>query len=226
MDWDQQAVFEQVERIELREQQTKQYESYVVIGGILIAGVVAGYYLSRYLCPVSAREGKFYDVNTFITPNEPSIAVVATELQQGSIESNVVAALDYVHNAVTYTSDKKQFGLSEYWTFPVETLENGAGDCEDISFLLSSLLLALNLPSNTVRVSLGSKEGIGHAWVEVLLNDTWFILEGARGTITPKGEANGYSIDCYVYQNKCETLNAGRYGLHELLDPLEALALE
>lgn len=236
MDWDQQLITEQVERIEYQEQQTKRYEGYFVVGALIIAaGMVA--YRFRYLCPVSARGGKFYDVNSFLTPSEPAVHSVANQLKSGAIsnciyaaapitetECKVIEALSYVNRNITYVSDKKQYGMSEYWAFPVETLESGAGDCEDISFTIASILLALNLPSDRVRVALGAKDSIGHAWCEVLLNDEWFILEGARGTMIPKYEANGYSVDCYVYKNKCETLNSARYGLHNLLDPLEALS--
>ena len=226
--WNQQAVFEQNERIEHQEQQVKKYEQYFIIGGIIIAAGVILYHF-RDLCPLYLKNNDWIDVNSFITPNDPAIITVALQLQQqlslqASSEEKIRAALEFTHSNIRYISDREQFGISEYWTFPAETLENGAGDCEDISFTIASILLALNLPSGRVRVALGVKDSIGHAWCEVLLNDEWFILEGARGTMIPKYEANGYSVDCYVYKNKCETLNSARYGLHNLLDPLEALS--
>jgi len=222
MDWNQEAITEQVERLESRERQEKKYEGYFVIGAVVLAVGIIIYHF-RDMCPVSAREGKYFDVNDFITPDKVIIRTIATEIQQGSIESNVVAALEYVNQNVTYVSDKVQYGYDECWAFPVETLESGYGDCEDYSMLLASILLALNLPSETVRVSLGVKDGTGHAWTEVLL-DQWYVLEGARGIIIAVEDAKGYSVDCYVYRNKCETINAARYGLHNLVDPLEALA--
>ena len=231
------AIWWQTEKIETEKKRKEAYGEYFIIGSVIIAGVIVSYYFSKYLCPVSAREGRYFDVNLFLTPNEPAVQSVATKLKSGAIsncfyavapitetECKVHETLGYVHANITYTSDKKKHGLSEYWSFPKETLESGEGDCEDISFTIASILLALNLPSDRVRVALGVKDFIGHAWCEVLLNDKWFILEGARGTITPIEEAKGYSADCYVYQNKCKTLNAARYGLHNMLEPLEALS--
>ena len=226
--WNQQAVFEQNERIEHQEQQVKKYEQYFIIGGIIIAAGLILYHF-RDLCPLYLKNNDWIDVNSFITPNDPAIITVALQLQQqlslqASSEEKIRAALEFTHSNIRYISDREQFGISEYWSFPAETLESGAGDCEDIAFTIASLLLALNLPTDTVRVTLGSKDGTGHAWTEVLLNDQWYILEGARGTITAIEKTKGYSVDCYVYRNKCETLNTARYGLHNLVEPLEALA--
>ena len=230
VDWNQQAITEQVERIELRTRKEEIYKEYAIIAGVVV-GIGALMWVlrqTRYLsCPMYLSGGYSYvPVDYFITPSENVIVEIAQGLDSGTIEGNVSAALGYVNRNITYISDKKQHGLLEYWSLPRETLKSGYGDCEDFSFLLSSLLLALNLPADTVRVTLGSKDGIGHAWVEVLLNDEWFVLEGARGTMTRTSEADGYNADCFVYRNKCETLNVARYGLHHLVEPLEALALE
>ena len=228
-DWNQQAITEQVERIELRSRKEELYKEYAIIGGVVVGISVVIWFLrqTRYLsCPMYLSGGYSYvPVDFFITPSENVIEEIAQGLDSGTIEGNVSGALAYVNQNIIYISDKKQHGLLEYWSFPVETLESGYGDCEDIAFTLASLLLALDIPSDSVRVTLGSKDGIGHAWVEVLLNNEWHILEGARGTITLKSGTDGYSADCFVYRNKCETLNSARYGLHDLIEPLEALAL-
>lgn len=229
-DWEgnQKYIFEQVERTEEAEKRAEDYKSYLIIAGVVVGISAIAWFLrqTRYSCPMYLSGGYSYvPVDFFITPDEPVIVEIAQNLESDMTENNVTAALGYVCNSITYTSDKKQHGLLEYWSFPAETLESGYADCEDFSFLLSSILLALNLPTDTVRVALGSKDGTGHAWCEVLLNDQWYILEGARGTITAIEKAKGYSVDCYVYRNKCETLNIARYGLHNLLEPLEALAL-
>lgn len=234
VDWDQQAITAQVERIEAIKKKEALYKDYAIIGGVTLGIGAIIWFLrqTRYLsCPMYLSGGYSYvPVDFFVTPYEPSIMTVALQLQQqlplhASSEEKAKVALEFAHSGIRYVSDKKQHGLLEYWSLPKETLESSYGDCEDFAFLLSSLLLALDIPSDSVRATLGSKDGIGHAWVEVLLNDEWFVLEGARGTMTRMSEANGYSADCYVYRNKCETLNVARYGLHGLVDPLEALAL-
>jgi transglutaminase-like putative cysteine protease len=41
------------------------------------------------------------------------------------------------------------------WLFPDETLALKRGDCEDISFLIASLLIASGISPYTVRVAIG-----------------------------------------------------------------------
>ena len=45
----------------------------------------------------------------------------------------------FVQNAIDYADDK-QSGSDEYWKYPLETLRDGKGDCEDGSILLAALL--------------------------------------------------------------------------------------
>lgn len=42
--------------------------------------------------------------------------------------------------AIRYVSDLESTGQEEYWRFPVETLAEGVGDCEDSAILLAALL--------------------------------------------------------------------------------------
>jgi hypothetical protein len=43
------------------------------------------------------------------------------------------------------SADKRIYGTEEYWAFPTETIMQGAGDCEDTSFLCAALFKAANL---------------------------------------------------------------------------------
>ena len=45
----------------------------------------------------------------------------------------------FVQNAIDYQEDSS-FGSAEYWKYPLETLRDGKGDCEDGSILLAALL--------------------------------------------------------------------------------------
>lgn len=47
--------------------------------------------------------------------------------------------LDFVQSAVEYTEDSEQNKQEEYWSYPVETLYSGKGDCEDSSILLTAM---------------------------------------------------------------------------------------
>ena len=48
----------------------------------------------------------------------------------------------FVQDAVDYEEDDPNNGSGEYWKYPLETLLDGRGDCEDSSILLAALLTA------------------------------------------------------------------------------------
>lgn len=166
-----------------------------------------------------ARNGKII-LNTFITPDEQSVKYTAgyivSTLVRDSIEDRTVAAFNFVAINVIYTSDRTQFGKNDWWQYPVETLghvftdSNIArmyGDCEDSSFLLISLLLALGVPSSNVRVGISEI----HAWVEVKLGSVWYLFETTddkelNSFIPAKtivGKKHAYDVKVYVYDGGC-----------------------
>lgn len=159
-------------------------------------------------------------LNTFITPDEPAVKdtaeYIASTLVRNNIEDRVVAAFNFVAINVIYTSDRKRFGKSDWWQYPKETLghvftdSNIArmyGDCEDSSFLLASLLLAIGVPSSNVRVGISSV----HAWVECKLGNTWYLFESTHDkeldsfipARTVVGKKYVYAVKVYVYYGGC-----------------------
>jgi hypothetical protein len=58
-------------------------------------------------------------------------------------EQMVELALLFVQT-IPYTTDIESTGLQEYPRYPIETLVNGSGDCEDHAFLLAQLLNSMN----------------------------------------------------------------------------------
>lgn len=73
-------------------------------------------------------------------------------------------------------SDKELFGKEDYWQPPEEFEKRKAGDCEDFSLWTWRQLLALGVDARIVFGRHG-RFGIGHAWVEYVQNDTWYLLE-------------------------------------------------
>jgi len=70
-----------------------------------------------------------------VTANNIIIQRLAGELKtQEDIRS-------FVYQNIEYINDQKKYGY-EYPQYPIETLWNRSGDCEDMSYLLSSLLQA------------------------------------------------------------------------------------
>ena len=160
-------------------------------------------------------------LNSFFTPDEYSVKVAASRivdvLIRDTIEDRVAAAFNFVVSNITYTSDKKQFGKEDWWQYPNETLSqvltDGVvnkmyGDCEDSSFLFASLLLALGVPSSSVRVGLSNV----HAWTECKLGKKWYLFETTNDkileTFTPASNVVNssfvYGIKVYVYKDGCK----------------------
>ena len=52
--------------------------------------------------------------------------------------------LNFVQDSIIYRYDNETAGCEEYWKFPVETLVDKNGDCEDTSVLLASMLDVLD----------------------------------------------------------------------------------
>ena len=118
-------------------------------------------------CPkYHVRPEGTYRVNEFITPYDPVIVSKANELKKEAEMRKIeplVVIFNFVSVKIKYIKDKRFHGYEEYWTFPRETLRYGRGDCEDTSFLLTSLLIASGIDKRYVRVVLGSYKGYGHA---------------------------------------------------------------
>jgi transglutaminase-like putative cysteine protease len=167
-----------------------------------------------------ARNGSVV-LDKFITPDDSAVKdtaeyIVGT-LVRDSVEDRVVGAFNWIALSVIYTSDRKQFGKGDWWQYPNETLGSVAtgeytslmyGDCEDSSFLFASLLLALGVPSQCVRVGISET----HAWVECRLGGTWYLFETTDDTEmlslidagSVVGKSSSYDVSVYVYSRSCK----------------------
>jgi len=167
-----------------------------------------------------ARNGSVV-INAFITPDEQVVkdtaGYIVNTLVRDSVGDRVVAAFNFVAVNIVYTSDRRQFGKGDFWQYSRETLghvftnsniNQMYGDCEDSSFLLASLLLAMGIPSRNVRVGISEV----HAWVEVKLGNVWYFFETtddkelSEFTIarTVVGKGYVYDVKVYVYEGGCK----------------------
>jgi transglutaminase-like putative cysteine protease len=174
-----------------------------------------------YKCGVYPARNGAVVVNDFYMPDDISIKSTANDiiktLVRDSIEDRIVAAYNFIVLNDIYTPDKVQFGKDEWWQYPSETLGHiftgdGShkmyGDCEDTSFLLASLLIALGIPSENVRVGLSDV----HAWVECKIGNSWYLFETTSGksfsSFIPSSGVIGssfmYTVNVYIYKDGCE----------------------
>jgi predicted transglutaminase-like cysteine proteinase len=126
----------------------------------------------------------------YVTPNNPAVQELAAETK--SSQQAYSTAVQWV-----WVSDSTLNGTSEKWLMPEEFLTNTpnystnpargrkASDCEEQAYTLVSLLRAIGVPAQNVRVVVGkvnfSGEVGGHAWAEIYEDGQWFALEATSG---------------------------------------------
>lgn len=120
------------------------------------------------------------DVRLFVQPNDFNLPIIIGS----SDDDRALKSLLWVIKNITYITDKKQYGLDEYWMFPYQTLLNKKGDCEDGSLLLASIMIKNKIPEWKVRVTTGDVDDSqgnkgGHCWVSYYCEseDKWVILD-------------------------------------------------
>ncbi|GAI03833.1 unnamed protein product [marine sediment metagenome] len=172
--------------------------AYAVLVRVFALGRRAGYQDGRYL--VSVRyPGQWHDIREFIQPHK--LGVVAFYSDVGP---DVWGCLDLVCHNISYRQD-----IGEFWQFPSETIWSGAGDCEDSSNLLTSLLRNF---TNAYTV-LGSYQGWGHAWVA---SGEGEILEATFTQARPVPDPQDYCPYCMF--NESEVIELWPGALSEVFE--------
>jgi predicted transglutaminase-like cysteine proteinase len=106
-----------------------------------------------------------------------------------------------INLGVVPTSDMTQWGVSDHWSPPFETLSTGRGDCEDYAIAKYAALLMLGVPKEDVKIILAWLPSVdeGHAVVVVWVNRHWTILENRWLALVRDSEVRGlsplYSLD-------------------------------
>ena len=88
-------------------------------------------------------------------------------------------------NRVTYVSDKKQYGIGDYWASPLEFFGNGKGDCEDYGIAKYFALRALGVASSNMRLIIARDDNINdfHAVLSVKVGNQFYILDNRTNRI-------------------------------------------
>ncbi len=114
---------------------------------------------------INTRFGKGQDCQSFITPNDPAISAKVLEITGGYAQDvnepwrerwqDYELLYRWVTENIEYTKDSHTPILPDimdgtltwgpdFWRMPAETLEDKAGDCEDMAVLLASMLSNYN----------------------------------------------------------------------------------
>jgi len=138
------------------------------------------------------------DIREFVRPNDYMVAALVDSKPTWTI----LEAWEWVLNNIRYPSgvfsdpdrhrhsaygmvalpvigpliSSRKYTTGDYWNFPAETLRDSMGDCEDSSFLLTSMLRRID-PSMEAYSTVGYFDAYGHVWTTILRNGEWLVLD-------------------------------------------------
>ena len=100
-----------------------------------------------------------------------------------------------INLAISYTSDMAQYGVLDYWASPIETLTNGAGDCEDYAIAKYAVLRLLGIPEQHLQLVIVREQRSHqlHAVLEVMYGGTWRILDSRTMILAAADQARHYN---------------------------------
>lgn len=153
--------------------------------------VVVGY--KDKLIPTDIREWIKSPPNNKLSQALSEIKDLPKTKEAGSFDRRAMLIWDFVARKVKYVYDKEAHGMPDFWMMPEETLSIKKADCEDVTFLLCSLLLASGISPFCVRAVLGLVYDAGgsllggHAWPCYFdEGGKWRVLESTLDTIPHK----------------------------------------
>lgn len=105
---------------------------------------------------------------------DPTIRAIAREATQflpgKEWAAQAQVLLDWVRNNIRYTLDTNG---EELLHTPDKLIEKGAGDCDDMSVLVASLLESIGHPTRFVACGFAPGE-LSHVYVETLIGDSYW----------------------------------------------------
>lgn len=70
-----------------------------------------------------------------------------------SFEGKVTAVNSFFNKRIAYMEDIQAWGKKDYWATPLETLNKGAGDCEDLAIAKYFALEQLGVPHSAMKIT-------------------------------------------------------------------------
>ncbi|MFG6449341.1 transglutaminase-like cysteine peptidase [Roseateles sp. BYS180W] len=106
---------------------------------------------------VSAWEPEtFLDAAAKLSPRTQQRARALVQLiEKGSAQSDearLTLVNNYFNQNIEFYTDQETWGVEDYWATPLESLEQGRGDCEDYAIAKYFTLLAMGVPEPRLRL--------------------------------------------------------------------------
>lgn len=103
----------------------------------------------------------------------------------------------WVANHIEYEKDENLFGVRNYVQLPLETLNNGRGDCEDLSLLTAVLLLATGEFEKIVLADIEYKDKlVGHVEAGITINGKVYMVPWVEDPYPMELETDYYGNEC------------------------------
>ena len=99
-----------------------------------------------------------------------------------------------VNLSIRATSDWSQYGVDDFWSAPLATIEKGAGDCEDYAILKYLVLREAGISPDDLRLLIVSypRRRTIHALLAVHLDQEWLLLDNLTMVMVNSLEATQY----------------------------------
>jgi type II secretory pathway pseudopilin PulG len=141
------------------------------------------------------RDDYRYTDARFVTYKDPVIQTIAKDITDTSISTGdackLCVAIDFVESMI-YQYDINYISRPDYPKYPIETIRDEKGDCEDTSFLMASILKALNV--DTILLIYSDHMAVGFAYSEcpgdsyAYQGRTYCFLETTNKPDDPRGD--------------------------------------
>jgi predicted transglutaminase-like cysteine proteinase len=99
-----------------------------------------------------------------------------------------------INMSIKPVSDWAQYGDSDYWASPLQTLNSGTGDCEDYAIVKYVALRAVGIDAAHLRFVIvhDDKRRTEHAVLAVRYEQKWLILDNLTMAIIPAEDVRSY----------------------------------
>ena len=107
-------------------------------------------YLAYVNKDCSRQSGTEDEDRAYVTSTDKYVMELAEEFKKNTTNLSDYERMNYVlafTQYITYESDTESEGIEEYWKFPLETLYEQNGDCEDTSILFCAIASAMGYKS-------------------------------------------------------------------------------
>ena len=143
---------------------------------------------------VRNQMGETHDL-MFVTYKDEYIKKIAedfnTKYSTKSVEERIDIVLTMTQN-IQYMYDSDTKGQEEYWKYPLETLFEQNGDCEDTSFLFCAIVKAMG--HDTAIFIFDGHMAAGVSYDRLVEVGDWYDIRGGKNYFYCETTATGYTI--------------------------------